>query len=138
MEINFVDADTKDFDPELYIQILIAITKADRFNGAPEIRYVQNQAERLSLDFAKFWKTTDKTFAIEGSKVSRQTALVVLKDCIMLASLDKNFSLAEREKVYGYAEKLDIPRSDVDYLEKWLKAYTQLHEKWNSFVAASD
>jgi hypothetical protein len=138
MDVNFVDADTKDFDPKLYIKILIAIAKADRFNGPPEIAYVKKQAALLSLDFAQFWNTTEKDFSIDKLRISRVTALVILKDCILLASLDGRYSLAEKEKVYIYAEKLDIPRSDVDYLEKWLNACNLLYGKWQKFVSAYD
>jgi hypothetical protein len=60
---------------------------------------------------------TDKNFEIGTHKVSRLTALRVLKDAIMIASMDGNFSLPEKQKVYTYAEKLDIPRTDVDNLE---------------------
>ncbi len=134
MNINFMDVNNEDFDSELYIKILIAITKADRNNGAPEIEYVKTQADSLGLDFNKLWNTTDKKFSISKLKVSRLTAFVILKDCIMLASLDKSYSLSEKEKVYTYAEKLDIPRSDVHDLEKWLDEYHRLLGKWYMLV----
>ena len=61
--------------------------------------------------------------------------MVIIKDCILLASMDKNFSLAEREKVYTYAAKLDIPRSDVDYIIEWLDDYNILEKKWNRLIS---
>jgi hypothetical protein len=81
--------------------------------------------------------STEKTFDINKQRVSRLTALVVLKDAIMIASMDRNFSLPEREKVYTFAEKLDIPRNDVDYLEECLKEYRALREKWDGLVAGN-
>ena len=135
MEINFVDLDNEDFDPELYIKILIAVAKADKNNGPKEFAYVENQANRLGIDFAAVWDTTEKTFSISEIKVSRLTAMVIIKDCILLASMDKNFSLAEREKVYTYAEKLDIPRSDVDYIVEWLDDYNILEKKWDRLIS---
>jgi hypothetical protein len=114
----------------------VAITKADRNNGVPEIRYVKNQADRLGIDFHELWQATDKSFSIDRLKVSRLTALVILKDCIVLATLDRSYSLPEKEKVYTYAEKLDIPRSDVDRVEEWLKEYNRLHERWHQLVLA--
>ena len=89
----------------------------------------------MGIDFAQVWDTTHKTFLISGKEVSRLTAVVIIKDCILLASLDKNFSLAERDKVYAYAAKLDITRSDVDYIVEWLGHYDTLEKKWNRLYA---
>ena len=135
MEVSFVDLNNEDFDPELYIKMLVAVAKADRNNGPKELKYVENQANRSGIDFATVWDTTDKTFSISGKEVSRLTALVIIKDCILLASIDKNFSLAEREKVYTYAAKLDIPRSDVNYIVEWLDDYNILEKKWNRLIS---
>ena len=134
MEINYLDLDNDDFDPELYVKILVAVAKADKNNGQREFDYVANQAKRLGIDFAEVWESTDKTFLISGKDVSRLTAVVIIKDCILLASLDGNFSLAERDKVYAYATKLDITRSDVDYIVEWLGDYDTLEKKWNRLV----
>lgn len=134
MEINYLDLSNDDFDPELYVKILVAVAKADKNNGPREFDYVANQANRLGIDFARVWDTTDKTFLISGKDVSRLTAMVIIKDCILLASLDGNFSLSERDKVYAYATKLDITRSDVDYIVEWLDDYDTLEKKWNRLI----
>ncbi len=134
MDFNFVDTDTKDFDPRTYVRILVAIAKADRDNGPPEFEYVHRQAQRLGFDSEHFFRNTDKHFALEKQVVTRLTALVILKDAIMLASMDGNFSLPEKMKVYTYAEKLDIARSDVDLLEKLIAEYRQLNGKWAQLV----
>ena len=137
MDFTFVDRDWTDFDSETYIKILIAIAKADKDNGPREFEYVRKQAQRLGVDYDRFLASTDKTFDINKQRVSRLTALVVLRDAIVIASMDRNFSLPERQKVYGFAAKLDIPRNDVDYLEKCLKEYRALGEKWDGFVAGN-
>ena len=135
MDLNFVDADTQDFDPRTYLRILVAIAKADKQNGPPEFAYIRRQADRLGLDVEHFFRNTDRNFLIERQKVTRLTALVILKDAIALASLDSNFSLPERGKIYAYAEKLDIARSDVDLLEKLIHDYRQLDNRWMNLVA---
>ena len=135
MNVSFVDEKTQDFDPRTYLKILVAIAKADKENGPPEFNYVRQQANRLGLDSELFFKTTDKNFHIERQNVTRLTALVILKDAIVLASLDRNFSLPERGKVYTYAEKLDIARTDVDLLEKLIGEYCLLDDKWQQLVA---
>ena len=135
MDLNFVNADTRDFDPRTYVKILVAIAKADKENGPPEFEYVRRQAERLGLDSEHFFRNTDKSFLLERQSVNRLTALVILKDAIMLASLDGNFSLPERMKIYTYAERLDIARNDVDALEKLIDEYRQLDRRWENLVA---
>jgi len=137
MDLNFVNADTQDFDPRTYVRILVAIAKADKENGPPEFDYVRRQADRLGLDSEHFFRNTDKSFLIERQKVGRLTALVILKDAIVLASLDGNLSLPERMKIYTYAERLDISRSDVDLLEKLIAEYRQLDIRWQQLVTGS-
>ena len=137
MNFTFVDANSRDFDPETYIKILIAIAKADKDNGPREFDYVRKQARRLGADYDGFLASTEKTFDIKKQRVSRLTALVVLRDAITIASMDRNFSLPEREKVYTFAEKLDISRNDVDYLEKILIEYRKLGEGWDGLVAGN-
>ena len=137
MDFTFMDGDSTDFDSETYIKILIAIAKADKDNGPREFEYVRKQARRLGVDYDRFLASTDKAFDIKKQRVSRLTALVVLRDAIMIASMDRNFSLPERQKVYGFAAKLDIPRNDIDYLENCLKEYRALGEKWDGLVAGN-
>jgi uncharacterized protein (UPF0548 family) len=61
-------------------------------------------------------------------------ALVIIKDCIMLASMDGNFSLGEKEKVYRFAERLDVTRADVDAVVAWLESYKRLRHRWTALV----
>ena len=137
MDFNFVDRDSTDFDSQTYIQILIAIAKADKDNGPREFDYVRQKARRLGVDYDRFLASTEKSFDLNKQRVSRPTALEILKDAIIIASMDRNFSLPEREKVYTFAGKLDISRNDVDYLEQCLKEYQALSQKWDRLVAGN-
>ena len=137
MDFTFMNRDSTDFDSETYIKILIAIAKADKDNGPREFEYIRKQALRLGIDYDRFLATTEKTFDLNKQRVSRLTALVVLKEAIMIASMDRNFSLPEREKVYTFAAKMDISRNDVDYLEKCVNEYRALCEKWDGLVAGN-
>jgi hypothetical protein len=123
------------FDRETYVKMLIAIARADRENGLPEYRFIRRQAIQLGVDYERVLKNTDKHFEIGTQKVSRLTALRVLKDAIMIASMDSNFTLPEKQKVYTYAEKLDIPRTDVDALEVLVADLKALDQRWKELVA---
>ena len=135
MDNSFVDTRSIAFDPETYIRMLIAIAKADRENGPREYDYVRKKAQRLGLDYDRMLSSTEKTFDMETQPVSRTTALAVLRDAIMLASLDRNFSLPERERIYTFGAKMDVSRRDLERLEEWLGEYRDLLTKWNGLVA---
>ena len=137
MDLNFVTAETQDFDSSTYLSMLVAIAKADRDNAAPEYAYVRRQAQYLGLDYQYYLDTVTADFLIDRKKVSRLTALVILKDAIMLASMDRNFSLPERKKVYTYAEMLDIARSDVDALVDLIEDYRGLNRRWDQLITDS-
>jgi len=96
---------------------------------------VKKLANGLSVDIVKIWNETGKNFSPVSRDVSRLTAMLLIKDCIMLASLDGNFSLDEKQRVYSLAEKMDVPRSMVDAIEEWLAEYQQLHNQWETLIA---
>ncbi len=123
------------FDRETYVKMLITIARADKENGPPEYRFIRKQAIQLGTDYEQVLRDTDKDFEIGTHKVSRLTALRVLKDAIMIASMDGNFSLPEKQKFYTYAEKLDIPRTDVDELEILVGQLKDLDLRWKELVA---
>ncbi|MFH1982306.1 MAG: hypothetical protein ABIL58_10695 [Pseudomonadota bacterium] len=134
MEICFVNEDQDDLDAERYIRLLVAVTKSDPDNGPPEYQYVKKQANSLGIDIVPLWNDTSKHYLLEPIQVSRRVALVIIKDCIMLASLDGNFSLGEKEKVYRFAERLDVPRVDVDAVVSWLEDYERLQRRWHALT----
>jgi hypothetical protein len=123
------------FDRETYVKMLITIARADKDNGPPEYRYIRRQANRMGVNYENILHSTNKDFNIGTHKVSRLTALRVLKDAIVIASMDGNFSLPEKQKVYTYAEKLDIPRTDVDELEVLVGDLKALDQRWKDLVA---
>lgn len=129
------DKNNATFDRETYVKMLIAIARADKDNGPPEYGYIRKQALRSGIDYERLLKSTDKNFVIGAQKVSRHTALRVLKDAIIIASMDSNFTLFEKQKVYSYAEKLDIPRADVDELESLVGQLKDLDQRWKQLVA---
>ena len=134
MDIDYVDANTYDFDSRLYLKILVAIAKSDPDNGELEYNYVRRQAIKLGLDFDEYWDATAKSFLAGKLKVSRMTALVIIKDSIVLATLDGNFSLGEKERIYAYAQSFDIPRTDVDKIENLLGEFEGLKTKWEALL----
>jgi len=121
-------------DAETYLRVLIAVAKADRSNGAQEEEYIGTRARRLGIELQPLWRSTEKEFTADLPRVSRQTALVLIKDCINLASLDRNYTLFEKSKIYELAERLGIPRSDVERVREWVEANHQLLLKWEQIV----
>lgn len=137
MNSFFVDTRSTSFDPETYIRILIGIAKADKGNGPREFDYVRKKAQRLGVEYDRVLVSTEKGFDIEKQALSRATALAVLRDAITLASMDHNFSLPERERIYTFAARMDISRRDLERLEEWLGEYRDLRTRWNGLVAGT-
>lgn len=123
------------FDRETYVKMLITIARADKDNGPQEYRFIRRQAIQMGVNYEQVLRDTDKNFKIGTHKVSRLTAMRVLKDAIMIASMDGNFSLPEKQKVYTYAQNLDIPRTDVDELEILVGELKELDQRWKELVA---
>jgi hypothetical protein len=123
------------FDRETYVKMLITIARADKENGPPEYRFIRKQAIQMGVNYEKVLRETDPDFDIGTQKVSRLTAMRVLKDAIMIASMDGNFTLPEKQKIYTYAERLDIPRTDVDNLEVLVGELKALDQRWKELVA---
>jgi uncharacterized tellurite resistance protein B-like protein len=123
------------FDRETYVKMLITIARADRKNGPPEYSFIRKQAIQLGVNYDQVLGDTENGLALGARQVSRHTALRVLKDAIIIASMDANFSLPEKQKIYSYAEKLDIPRTDVDRLEILVGDIKALDQRWNKLVA---
>lgn len=123
------------FDRETYVKMLITIARADKENGPPEYRFIRKQAIQMGVNYEKVLRETDSDFDIGTHSVSRLTAMRVLKDAIMIASMDGNFTLPEKQKIYTYAERLDIPRTDVDTLEVLVGELKALDERWKELVA---
>ena len=124
------------FDAKTYIRMLIAIAKADPDNGPPEFAFVRKMARKVGVDYDAFMEDTDKSYVPDRQNMSRLTALVFLRDAIALASLDHNISLPERQRLFTYAEKLDIPRKDMEALETLVRDQRELSERWKRLVAS--
>jgi len=134
MEISFVHENQGDLDAEQYLRLLVSVAKSDPDNGPPEYEYVKRQANALGLDIVSLWNDTPKHYLLSPIRVSRSVALIIIKDCIMLASMDGNFSIGEKEKVYRFAERLDVTRTDVDAVVTWLGDYDRLRRQWNALA----
>lgn len=129
------EKNTDVFDPETYVKMLITIARADKENGLPEYRFIRKQAIHLGVHYEQVLADTDKDFELGTQKVSRLTALRVLKDAFMIGTMDGNFTLPEKQKFYTYAEKLDIPRVDVDRLGSLVEQLKVLDQRWKNLVA---
>ena len=124
-----------DFDCETYLKMLITIARADKDNGPPEYAYIRKQAIGMGVDYDKILRETIEPYKFRPQKVTRRTALQVLRDAIVIASMDSHFSLPEKQNVYIYAEQLGIPRTDVNELQAIVDETRELEKRWNRLVA---
>ena len=119
------------------IKILIVNSRANKSNDNPEVMFVKMQVAQLFVDFDKLWEETDTSFSLSRHTISHYTALAIIRDCLTLVSLDKNCTIFEKSKIFEYNKKFNITRTDVSYLEEWLKQYWKLADDYNAFATRS-
>jgi len=119
------------------IKILIVNSRANKSNDNPEVMFVKMQVAQLFVDFDKLWEETDTSFPLSRHTISHYTALAIIRDCLTLVSLDKNCTIFEKSKIFEYNKKFNITRTDVSYLEEWLKQYWKLADDYNAFATRS-
>lgn len=122
-------------DAESYLRILISVAKSDPKNGPQELAFIKHRADQLGLDGQSLWADTDPHFTIEPKQISRHTALMAIKDCIHLASIDHDYALFEKAKIYELAETMGVPRRDLERIRQWVKQLLRLHAEWDQIVS---
>ena len=115
-----------------YLKTIIAVAYADGHVDEKERQFIDIQAQVLSLNSADYWKNPEHDLAfLSGVEMSRPTCMTIIRDCIVLGSLDGDFTDLERAKVYDVASLLGKSKSDVDAVETWLKRLWAVMEEGN-------
>ena len=119
-----------DMDGSKYLKTIIAVAHADGSVPEKEREFIDMQAQLLSLNPASYWDhpEPDLTF-LNDANMSRQTCMTIIRDCIVLGHVDRNFDEMERAKVNDIASMLGLKTSDVQAVEEWLKELWAVMEK---------
>ena len=117
---NFCITEFTSHEAELYLKTLVAIAWSDACFHEDEKEYVSMQAKRLSMDINDVTWSHEEGFAfLNEAQISYEVRKVFLRDCIILCSLDGDYSRIERMAVLDVARLLGFDEVDVEEIEAW-------------------
>lgn len=123
-------ADFSNLEREYYMKAVVSVACSDGTIHEKEKEFVNAQAELFSIDPNPYWEKPEKDLSFLGkAEISRMNSLVIIRDCIVLGHIEKNFADTERKRVNQIAEYLKLGKSDVKAIEKWLKELWSVLEK---------
>lgn len=125
----------RDFDPAVYIQALVTLAHVDGLLPI-ERQYVEAKARLLAVDIA--WDAADGKLPPIAESVSELTRRVIVRDCIVLAGVDGEFSDDERKVVHRIAAWLEVEESACDRIEDWLRRYWELMDEAEALMSGFD
>ena len=121
---NFCISDFSKEESIIYLKALITVAMADNLIHETEKEYITLQAKMLSLDINEFWDAPEKDLSfLKPSKMSNVHRMVLLRDCIILSSVDGEYSMVERASILEIASMLHLEESDVENIEDWRNEY---------------
>lgn len=117
---------TENFDAVSYLQTLIAVAMSEGGMKPEEINYIELQAKLLNLDLDHMLDRPQLDLKKIAPKLSGKTKRVIIRDCITLAHMDRDYAAAERLRILGVANDLGLESKVVEQMEAWLKQYWSL------------
>lgn len=120
-----------------YIQTLTAIAKIDGLLES-EKEYINFQAGILDIDTSAYWENIPELADIEFSQVSETTKRIILRDALVVAHIDKDFSSAESSFINELAGMMQVPEQLVQKLENWLLEYWAILEEGRDLLAVDE
>lgn len=122
------------FDAKAYLDALVAVAKADGVK--PEEReFIVQQAASLGIE-PDFEHPIDLTILRSASSIV--TRRIIIRDCIVLAAVDGDYSANERERIGEIASGLGVDARTVERIEDWIKRYSDILEEGQRIFAGSD
>ena len=123
-----------DLEKESYIQALVAIANIDGLLQQ-EKDYVNFQAGILDLDPEPYWSKVNDVNDIDFSNVSEATKRLILRDAIVIAHIDSEYSQEEISFVNELATQMELPEDLVPKIESWLLDYWAILEEGSDLFA---
>jgi len=122
-----------DFDAKTYLQALITVVKMD---GVKEIerQYVDARAALLGVDSAPLWAEEITELPPVSEDVGVVTRRVVIRDCILMACIDGDYTDRERSRVHQIAAWLSLEEQTCDHFEDWLRRYFELMDEQEALL----
>lgn len=124
----------EDFDSVTYLRLLVAQAQVDGL--VPEERdYILLRGAMLGVDTEPLLAEPLRELPPVDPATSETTRRVILRDCIVLACIDGDYTETERARVHEVADWLSVPHSSVDRIEDWLRRYWELMDEAEALLA---
>ncbi len=123
----------EDFDAKTYLQALITVVKMDGIKDI-ERQYVDARAALLGVDPRPLWAEDLVELPPVPDEVGTVTRRVVIRDCILMACIDDDYSEKERSRVHQIAAWLSIDVETCDHFEDWLRRYFDLMDEQEALL----
>jgi tellurite resistance protein len=128
-----IDEHIKDLEKDTYIKALVAVAKIDGLL-AEEKDFVNFQAGLIGVDTSVYWGEELEIDDIDFETVSNTTKKLILRDAIVIAYIDGEYSIDEIEMISVLANKMKQPKELVDEIESWLLDYWVVLKKGNELL----
>ena len=111
------------FDAEVYVRALVAVAQTDGVRDE-ERAFITDHAAALGVTPPDFEQNVD--VATLGKGTPEVTRRMIVRDCIVLASMDGDYTATERERIRDIARQLGVDSDVVAKLEAWITKYSDV------------
>jgi len=120
-------------DGVAYLQALLSVAYADGSISIEEAQFIKEQASSLGIAINPY-EYDSSLDSFDPSSLSVVTKKLVIRDCITLACIDKNYDESERVKIFSLAQRYGLSKEFVCGIEAWLKEYWELIERGKALI----
>jgi len=119
-----------ELERELYLRTIINVALSDGFISEEEKEFIFLQSKILNINVETLLKNPDSNLDfLKKHKLSKITAMTIIRDCIFLGHLDKNYSDSEKERVRSITKYLGLHDDEVVMVEKWMEDYLAILQR---------
>ena len=113
--------------------MLIAVVKVHGIDPI-ERDFVESRARILGVPHEHLWAESMQELPPLPSNMSDMTRRVVLRDCILIACIDGEYSDAERVWIHRIRDWLELSEETADLFEDWFRRYFDLMEEQEALL----
>jgi len=122
-----------DFDAETYLRALIIVVKVHGVEPV-ERDFVEARARILGADHEHLWDDSLDDLPDLPSDMSDMTRRVVLRDCILIACIDGDYTDTERAWIHRLCAWLGLSTETADLFEDWFRRYFDLMDEQEALL----
>lgn len=129
-----IHIDIGEFEPEKYLQALVALAHIDGMHPEEEL-FIRQQASAFGVDVEPFFAPSTFEFTQVGQSATPTTRRLIYRDCYMLAEADGRISEAERALLDRIRQDLALEVNQAQALESWAQRYAQILREGEALLA---